>query len=259
MGVIVDSGMKVQIDQLEAKGAFSLADTFRGASEGSLESLAFMTNVPPEYQDLVASTATSQAMRAERDEETKEEDQEEKSSAEYAAAYQRQIDENMLSFNIDGEDVQISQGDLQKIMKNRVKELEQQKQDLLRNGGSTQQVQRIDNLLNEYNPVIQENGAKPADAGSMNDIKKLMADDPDLNTEMRQKTESLANKNPVAGNARTSFSSEFSDGGGISAKPLTPTFTQSASPAATPPAPTPSPTIQTQQQNLTNILRTAGF
>ena len=257
MGVIVGSGMQAQIDQLEAKGAFSLADTFRQANQVSLESLAFMTNVPPEYEALVANSFASQAIRAQRDEKTKEDEQEKKSAVELAAEYQRELDENMLSLNIDGEDIQISQGDLRKAMQKRVEELEEQKKELEKNGGSPEQISKVEGLIGDYNSATTDSENKPLDPKA---VQHLIEEDPTWAEELKNKPPaSQSAENVVSGNRRSSFSDDAFNGDGIAAAPLKPVFANSASPNPPPTAPIPAPTLEKQQQNLNNALQSAGL
>ncbi|HEY1084289.1 MAG TPA: hypothetical protein VGE29_18630, partial [Prosthecobacter sp.] len=61
MGVIVDQKLQREVDDLEAKGQFSLAGAFRAANQVSIESLAFQANVPSRYQTLVANSVAYQA------------------------------------------------------------------------------------------------------------------------------------------------------------------------------------------------------
>ncbi len=68
-----------------------------------------------------------------------------------AAAYnQYVIDSNQLTFNIDGQDIKISQGALRDLMVKRVQELEAKRAQLLSNHGDPNELAQANDLLARY-------------------------------------------------------------------------------------------------------------
>ena len=180
MGVIIDSGVKNYIEQLEAKGSFSLAGAFRKANEISLSALATMTFIPPEYQALVENSVAFQVLKNHQEERSKREERERKHAADLAMLHQLEIDNNVLHLSVNGQELDISQGDLRKAMKQRVEELEEERKQLLKKGGDPKELRRINNLLDEYEPVIDDLQNHKADPSTMNAVQDLLKKDPPL-------------------------------------------------------------------------------
>ncbi len=79
-----------------------------------------------------------------------------------AAQRQQEIDSNILKLNIDGEDIEISQGKLRQIMIDRVKKLKEQRDQLERSNGDANEIARVENLLKIYSAnASQGDPAKP--------------------------------------------------------------------------------------------------
>lgn len=256
MGVILDDSAEKEFDQLEAKGAFSLADQFRKAHEVSLESLAFMPFVPAKYQALVANSPANQVMTKQHDEKAKQEQDRKEHAA--LVAYQQQLDRTMLRFTIDGQAIELSHGDMRKLMQERLEALEKQRRELQLNGGDPKEIKQVDKLIDAYQPAIKNFDTQPLDAQE-NSVKNLAEIDPEFATQAKHRSAEIAEAHLASGSLRTSFSAEVSPDGGIQASSLMPIFAKSASPAVTPPVPIATPALQKQQQNLNNTLQSAGF
>jgi hypothetical protein len=259
MGVIIDDGIQKEIDQFEAKGAFSLADQFRKANEVSLESLAFMAFVPAKYQALVANSNASQAIREQHDEKAKREKQEEKDHAQRLAAYQQQIDANVLRLSINGADVDISQGDLRKVMQHRVEELEEQKKELLKNGGNPKELRRVDNLIDEYHPIIDDLQNHKADAATMNAIKEVTKEDPPLAERIQSHySDGLHVTASAVTERQTSLTAEDFASDTSAKSTLKTSFALHASPDIPPPAAAP-PTLDKSLRKVDNTVQSLGL
>jgi len=247
MGVIIDSGIQAEIDQLEATGNLSLADDFRHASEISVAALSFMTNVPAQYQALVANTPAYQAAQKQRDEKAKEEEKQKEHAA--LVAYQQQIDSNMLHLTIDGTDVEISQGDLRDLMKKRVDALEKEKRELERSGSDPRELRRVNHLIDEYQPVIDDVDQHKADPSTMNAIQDLTKDDSEFASEIKARQATA----PSPSNDATTQQSP-------TAPPsLKSTFVENAAPTISPqPDAVPSP-VEQPQKTMKNTAAAVGF
>ncbi len=218
MGVIVDDGIRKEIERLESAGNFSLADLLRGESEVSLQSLAFQASVPARYMTLVTNSAASATvkdrhgggMRSARDEEDDEE----------RDAHQRAIDRNILHLRLRGEDVDISQGDMRKAMEARVAALEERRRELLRSGQNPEEVNRIENLVAAYKPVISEIKTGRASAGTTAAIEDLANRDPGLMTEIHA-VKAEAVRTPER---RASSSAQYFAEGGVAGPSLKAAF-----------------------------------
>jgi hypothetical protein len=258
MAVIVDDGVRKEVAQLEAAGKFSLAGQFKKANEVSLESLAFQTTVPAEYAALVENSAAFQAMRAQHDEKAKHEhEQEERDAKRAAAVYQQEIDRNVLSFDVDGHDIQISQGDLRKIMKARLEALEEQKKELQRTGRNPVELKRVDNLIAEYEPAVDDLQKHKADAATMGTVGDLMRRDGELAAQIETHS---SHEIQQTNEEKTSPSAEHTSPGGSATQPLTVTFSRTASPEIqAPSAPAPQPLPEQRQQKANNTVASIGI
>ena len=234
MGVIVDDGVRKEVAQLEAAAKFSLADAFKQANEVSVASLAFAAFIPPEYEALLANSAAFQAVQAKREEKEKraKEEDEKEQKAERDALYQMEIDRNILKLNIDGQEVDISQGDLRKIMKTRLDTLEEQRDDLQHSGRNPNELHRLDNLIAEYQPVIVDLQKHKADAKTMAGVQNLMRQDPELAAEVKKQQQHAPSENQTANAERKSYAAQHLEAGGITAPPLIAVFAKATAPAA---------------------------
>ncbi|GEM_PF-4868121 len=238
MGVVLDDGIRKEIDQLEAAGKFALAAAFRKANEVSLESLAFQTSVPSEYQVLVANSAAFQAQKAHQEDKAKREREEgQEFNARLAELRREELDAQVLRFTIDGEDIEISRGDLRHAVKHRVEELEDRRRELLRTSESPDELRKVNRLIAGYNPVAKDlDSERPTDANMVAGVHDAITRDAQFAAELKHDHAAsiVENAAPVAG--RTSYASEKFSTGGVMAQPLTAVFVQNASPLAPVPA-----------------------
>ena len=256
MSVVVDDAMQRRIDELEAKGNFAQARELRETSAVSIDSLAFQTNVPSKFQGLVANSAAALSARL-QSEERRGRDHDGLSRAfDMAASFQRQIDSNVVTLQIDGQELRISQGDLRKAMDDRLLALKERKKQLDQAGGNSEERKRLGTLIDEYEPVIKSLKDRKADAQTMSAVQDLLKKDPPLGAEIKRYqvgTQLL----PTA-DSRASFSSEFF-GDGIKAPSLTTAFAAAASPAPEPVQADPSIGLETRKQNLETGIQSLGL
>lgn len=230
-----------------------------------LNALATMGYVPAKYQALMPFiAATRDKLEHQLANQTQDhEDSFLRRAFQAAAEVQRQIDRNMLKLNVDGQDINISQGDLRKIMTNRLEELEKQKKTLEASGANPAALDRINHLIEEYKPAIDETKSGKANAGTMDKIHTLLHDDPTFDQRVKQHGAETINSKTIASDIvdrRTSFSAEYFDAGGANGPTLKGTFANGASPDAKPaPAATTPVTPEKTAQKVDNAAQSLGF
>jgi hypothetical protein len=257
VGVIVDSSIQEEIERLEARGNFALADLVTARNGVSLASLAFQTTVPAQFAALLSSAPGFQAMRLRQ--EHRDRRAEEDRAAKHAVS-QRAIDRNMLTLRLGGEDIEISQGDMRRAMEARVSALEERRRHLLQSGYNPEEVERIEKLTASYKPVINNLKTERASAATTAAIEDLAKRDPGLMTEIN------AVKMEAARGAerRVSFSAAHFSGSGIAAPVIKDVFGKAASlPVPGEAVPTPSsplpPSSPKGQQDVKNTLQSLGL
>lgn len=223
----------------------------------NLNAVSFMANVPARLLPLMAGVIGQRAdetkIRAAQTE--KETEDARKFSAELSRERQREIDRHVLSFSIDGENIEISQGDLRKIMKSRMEALEKERRELLRTGRDPERVNRIEDLLGRYKPTVARCETAVADTGTMREMRRLMTDDPQFMAEMKQ----WQTSHVQSAERRTSFSNAFFNADAGTSSPLKAAFTRGASPASEASAPAPTPEFERRQANVKNNLEALGL
>ncbi len=88
--------------------------------------------------------------------------------------HQHEIDENKVKLTLDGEVVEITQGDLRKAMTARVKALEERRQQLEQNHGSADELAQIVGLIKGY--AATASSAEPPDQSGLTAMKPAFAD-----------------------------------------------------------------------------------
>lgn len=149
---------------------------------------------------------------------------------------QQEIDSNRLKLNIGGEDVDISQGDLREIMEKRAKDLREQRDQMARSGASASELERMDNLLDQYDTLNGELKDGKADDITLEAVQELAKQDPALAAEIKafkQPQADIAPSVPLSADRLATVT------GGATA--LRETFGQSASPTAPALPDTPAP------------------
>lgn len=229
----------------------------------SLEALAFMANIPPKYWHLLNHLPAVEAARLEQEQKREREAAFWENALEVMAQQQRQIDENRLRLTIDGADVEISQGDLRKAMTARLDELREQRRAVQRSGRGAGDAQRLDRLIEQYEPLIDRLQKEKADTATLAEIQELAKKDPPLCGQIQMfSNERVAVVAISEQQRRVSYATANLDQGGISAFKLREPFARSASPEglalATAPAVT-RPAVENQQQDQRTPFATAGF
>jgi hypothetical protein len=257
VGVVVDSNIQEEIERLEAQGNFALADLVTQRNGVSLAALAFQTSVPARFAALLANAPGFQALRARQEHRDR---RDENDRAAKHAVSQRVIDRNMLRLRLGGEDIEISQGDMRKAMEARVTALEERRRQLLRNGQNPEEVERIENLVASYKPVINNLKTERASATTTAAIEDLAKRDSGLMAEVNAvKAEALR-----GAERRASFSAEQFSGSGIVAPVIKDVFGRAASPPVPlevvliPTSPL-APSSPKGQQDAKNTLQSLGL
>lgn len=233
MGVIVDYGVEQQIAALEAQGDFTFARALRAAHEVSLQSLTFRFNLPAKYQALVAGSTALHALQAQQAEKKNHAQESLTHIFEMAVLHQQRIDSKMLTLKVGGRDIEISQGELRKIMEERVEALKERREQLLNSGGSPAEIARLDNLIGRYEPVIRTVKRGETTSGTMREIDGLAEDDRPFKARLEKYAAPMAE---TANERRISFSSEVLPDEDINAPSLKAVFRQEAAPVALPQA-----------------------
>jgi len=267
MSKILDDEISTEADILEAQGHFGLARMLRDTSEVNLESLASMANVPARFMRFLVNSPIYQQLMLQHEARDKEERNRQDRIHEFAnrlaEIHQREIDNNKLTLSVNGKDIEISQGDLRKIMQRRVDELKERQLALSRSGENPEELARITNLIQAYEPVIDETKKGKADAETMADIQELMEKDPQLAAQIERHQIGHVNTKTMATETtdrRTSFSAEYFDSGTISGSSLKDKFTQGASPDSLPKPETEAPAIDEKpKQALNNVYEAVKF
>lgn len=223
----------------------------------SLDALAFMTTIPARYMHLLGRLPQVQNAHL-HDLKMREREREFADNlADLVRLSQHQIDSNMLTLKVGGKDIQISQGELRRIMEKRVEALKERRDQLAHSGGDPKEIARLDNLIERYEPVIETTGEGMAKTGTMDEIDGLLEDDPEFKEQVERDHHPKA---PVVSDRRTSFSASEFDQGGIVALPLSAAFARSATPDKAPqPAPVGAPEFEQRRQNLDNTFQSLGL
>ena len=219
----------------------------------NLNALFFRASVPAKYQALVAPALAIQKEKLQQDQKEKHEHE-----TELSAVYQREIDRNILKFSIDGEDIEISQSDLRKSMQARVEVLEERRQALERSGKNPEESKRLGKLIQQYHPMIDDLENQKADAGTSENVKDLMKEDPEWTATL--KTDNTANlvMNSTT-DKRTSFSAQAFDDGTIVAPSLKAAFAKGTTPDVQPQPEEQPPALNKTQQAAANMTQTLGI
>jgi hypothetical protein len=196
----------------------------------NLDALANMANVPARFQHLVAGLEAwrNAALEQERDESKKRDRDFADMAAEMAQIRQQEIDSNRLKLNIGGEDVDISQGDLREIMEKRAKDLREQRDQMARSGASASELERMDNLLDQYDTLNGELKDGKVDSVTMEAIEELSKQDRGLEAAILNRN----NRSNDIASPRASFASEALGVGSVPGSALKDAFSRSASPEA---------------------------
>lgn len=227
----------------------------------NIDALAFLPNIPAKYRALMPFLAARQNELAQRHQQEKRERAEQISefASQISAAAQREIDRNVVSLKIGGKDIDISQGDLRKIMTERAEELKEKRARLERSGGSAEEIRRLDDLIEQYDPLIERLKKGKADPATIAAVQNLAEEDPVLSSEIENHHGNV----PVADatqTRRTSYSAAHLDEGAIAGPSIKDSFTRGASPdyQTQPPAPE-AQENRVQQPKQNNIYEAAKF
>jgi hypothetical protein len=223
----------------------------------NLNALFFQASVPAKYQNLIAP-----ALAVQKDKLHHEQKEKHDHETELAAVYQREIDRNILKLNIDGEEIEISQGDLRKVMQHRVHDLDEQKRALQKSGKNPEEVKRLDKLIQQYQPVIDDLQKQKADPATMQAVRDLTKQDPELKPAIKAQAALNADTGAsMADNKRNSYAAQFFQEQTIAAQPLKEAFAKGAAPVAPatePPPPAAPVAVERKQQKSVNDFSSFG-
>lgn len=157
------------------------------AAQVNLAALANMANIPARFQHLIAGLEAwrTAELLQQREQEQKRDRDLADLATDLVEAQQREIDENRVKLNIGGEDVDISQGDLRGIMEKRARELREQRDDMARSGANARDLERMDDLIDHYDPLIEELKNDKADRVTMEAVEELAKRDPPLGARIK--------------------------------------------------------------------------
>lgn len=222
----------------------SAADMSAGLEKISDNALSFMANVPAQYLSRLANSAAYQATRMQHDADIgrKRGKSSLKEAFDLASLRQQQIDNHKLSLTLGGKDIEITQGELRRVMGVRVEELNEQKLLLERTGGSPEEIERVKKLTDKYGSAMEGLAQGEENPETMNAIYELDQQDPRL---LQLIERSRGMDAAPTNNRRTSYANETLGDGGIAAPSLMEAFMRRASPVA---APEPGPAVSAPAQ-----------
>ncbi len=197
-----------------------------------LNTLAFKIMIPEKYLVQLAASRPYHTLNMRRQEEETEKrgnDIAAMGSA-FAAEQQRQIDSNSLTLNINGLNVGIEQGDLRKIMSERLDELKDKKDHLEQSGAHPSAIMAVSSLIEDYEVLIPELRDAKADEKTVEALQNLIEKDPELATQIMEHSKNSADTEYSSEQTRTSFAAEHFDEGGISAPSLKAVFQRESAP-----------------------------
>lgn len=206
----------------------------------SLDALAFMASIPPRYMHLLGRIPSQHDDRLHELKIRERQRQFLDNVADMVMLSQQQIDSTKLTLKVRGKDIKISQGELRKIMEERVVELEERRTQLAQSGGSPDEIQRMDDLIERYKPVIKTMKRDPANDETMKAVGELMGADPELESKLDDRDASAP-----AAKRQTSAAKEY-DTDGIKGPSLSAAFTGSASPVSSTATPEPASPVPEQ-------------
>lgn len=218
------------------------------------EALAFRAVLPAKYQAILSNhRAHREALAGDGQREDRERKAEGFISEVLSAAErQREIDSNPVSLSINGEDFEIEQGDLRKIMEKRLRELREQRDQMIRSGSGAAEIDAMDDLIERYETTTGKLGEGKADESTVRDVQDLMERDPELANLIKENRDTGIDESLSAGATRTSFAAE-QFGEGMAAPPLRSAFADGGS------APSEAPGIESGNPSLDTTFEKFGL
>lgn len=127
---------------------------------------------------------------------------------------------------------------------------------MARSGASADKLERMDNLIDQYDPLIDDLKNGKADRVTIEAVQELAKQDPELAREIKRAN---SQNHDVAQTRTTSFSAEaFATGAVSGSLSLRETFAKGAAPQSEP-APESAPSVLPPKRNLDSTLDSMGF
>lgn len=227
----------------------------------NLDALAFRAMIPAKFQAMLASYRRHQADLAESDTENSKSRTADKYAHTMlrASEIQQQIDSNRLQLSVGGKAIDIEQGELRQIMEQRLERLKERRALMVEGGASDGDIAALDDLIADYEPLIDDLKDSKADEATIDAIEDLLEKDPELARQLEADQDYAAEQSMSAGNVATSFSAEHFEEGGMVAPSLTAAFAQGGSITPTSDVPENAPQPDDSGQKLNNTLESFGF
>ncbi|MFD2257695.1 hypothetical protein ACFSSA_13510 [Luteolibacter algae] len=174
------------------------------------EALSFRAILPAKYQFLVASYRTRQDQL-----EIDESGFPKKREAEILAdtmlssiQRQQEIDAHRLSLQVNGQNLDITQGELRRIMEKRLEELREIRESMIQGGAGSAEISALDETIQKYDETIDDLADGRADATVEEAVQELIEADPGFAEMLENHSNPSVEKTSSVEIPRTSFAAE---------------------------------------------------